>query len=101
VALAVVLKTLSGTRLITSWTRETDFSVTLHQGFQEYECRFRQVNLRPGHSIGISLWMESHGVIDHIEDAGIIHITDGRNTRHLSTEEHQGVIYALQLGMRD
>lgn len=92
VAIAIVLKTLSGNRLITSWTRETDFSVSLHQGSQTYECRFRQVNLRPGHSIAVGLWMESQGVIDYMEDAGVIHVTDGRNTRHLSTEQHQGII---------
>jgi hypothetical protein len=64
----------------------------LHEGFQTYECCFKQVNLRPGHSIAVSLWMESHGVIDHIEDAGIIQISDGRHSHHLSTEHNQGVI---------
>ena len=92
VALAIVLKTLSGTRLITSWTRETNFSVALQKGSQVYECCFRRVYLRPGHSIGLSLWMESHGVIDSIEDAGSIYNADGKNTQHLSTEENQGII---------
>lgn len=93
VALAVVLKTLSGNRLITSWTREVNFSVALYKGSQAYECCFKRVNLRPGHTFGVSLWMESsHSVIDSVEDAGVITITDGRNSKHLSTESNQGII---------
>ena len=93
VAIATVLKTLSGTRIITSWTREAGFPVALHKGSQIYQCRFREVKLRPGHSISFSLWMESQGeVMDSIEDARIIQVADGRGTHYLSTERYQGIV---------
>lgn len=94
VALAVVLKTLSGSRIISSWTREVGFAVALHKGVQTYQCRFRDVKLRPGHSISISLWMEAEGeVIDSVEDARIMQVIDSEQTRNLSTERYQGIVF--------
>ncbi len=93
VALAVILKTLSGTRIISSWTREVNFPVTLNPGRQIYQCHFERVNLRPGHSVSLGLWMEAQGeVLDSLEDARIIQVSDGEGTQNLSTERHQGVI---------
>ena len=92
VALAVSLKTLSGTPIISSWTREVDFPVSLQKGLQRYQCHFKRVTLRPGHSIGVDLWMDAHGVIDYIENAGIIQITGGTDTCRLSTDRYQGVV---------
>jgi lipopolysaccharide transport system ATP-binding protein len=90
--LAVVLKTLSGARLITSWTHEVNFPVTLRKGKQWYECRFRRVSLRPGLSISLELWMDANGVIDSVENARIVQVVDGEGTDGLSTDSEQGVV---------
>ena len=93
VALAVVLKTLSGSRIISSWTREVGFAVALQRGLQTYQCRFRDVRLRPGHSVSVNLWMEAQGeVIDCVEGARIIQVIDSEQTRNLSTERYQGIV---------
>src|SRR5262249_34206680 len=40
VAVAIVIQTLYGTRLITSWTKETGLDLTLKPGWQVLGCRF-------------------------------------------------------------
>jgi lipopolysaccharide transport system ATP-binding protein len=92
VALAVVLKTLSGTRVITSWTKEANFHVSLIPGKHTYQCTFKNVRVRPGHRLTVMLWMESQGVMDCIENARVIDVTDGIGSQHLSTEQSQGVV---------
>ena len=100
VALAVVLKTALGNRLITSWTREVDFPVDLHKGIQTFQCRFENVKLRPGRSIAIDLWMEassgkvasSGGLLDFVEYARLVPIVDSEDMRHFSTERYQGIV---------
>jgi lipopolysaccharide transport system ATP-binding protein len=89
--LAVLLKTLSGTRIITGWTREGGFPVPLRPGCQLFECRFRRVRLRPGHTISVGLWMESNGVVDSVEEAALIDIVDGPDSSHFSTDRYQGI----------
>jgi hypothetical protein len=100
VALAVVLKTTLGNRLITSWTREVNFPVDLHKGSQMFQCHFQQVKLRPGRSIAVDLWMEassgavanSNGLLDFVENARVIPIADSEDTHHFSTERYQGIV---------
>ncbi len=92
-ALAVVLLTPSGTRLISSWTREVGFAVDIAPGRQVYRCHFKRVAVRPGHRLTVMLWMEAAGrVIDSIDDAGTIEVTDGPGTEHLSQDLLQGLV---------
>ena len=92
VAMAIILQTLYGMRVITSWTREVDFPVDLSRGHHWYECRFRRVPLRPGHTIRIDLWMAAHTVLDSVENAGVLDIACSEDTRHLSPNGDQGVV---------
>lgn len=89
--LAVVLKTLSGTRVITGWTREGGFPVSLQPGSQLFECRFHRVRLRPGHTVAVGLWMESNGVLDAVEEATLIDVVDTPDSARFSTDRYQGI----------
>jgi lipopolysaccharide transport system ATP-binding protein len=92
VALAVVIATPHGTRVITSWTRESGFPVDLRPGNQQLECRFRNVPLRPGHTVLIHLWMASADVLDSVENALVIDVATGGRHAHLSSNLDQGVV---------
>jgi lipopolysaccharide transport system ATP-binding protein len=93
VALAVTLQTISGTRLISSWTRESGFQTDLELGTQLFRCRFERVAIRPCHRVEILLWLEAGGgPLDFVQGAGIVDVIDGPNTRHYSTDAHQGII---------
>jgi lipopolysaccharide transport system ATP-binding protein len=92
VALAVVIKTLEGARIITSWTREAGFRVDLREGRQTYQCRIRNVRLRPGRRVNVHLWMATQNVIDCVEHARIIEVSDTEETRGLSTDAMHGVV---------
>src|SRR4029079_17551907 len=92
VALAVVIQTLQGARVITSWTREVDFRVELERGLQTFECRIENVRLRPGRRVNVHLWMATQAVIDCVEHARIIDVTDTEETRGLSTDPMHGVV---------
>ena len=92
VSLAVVVQSIFGTRVITSWNREVNFSSDLRPGRQAYECRFRNVRLRPGHTVMINLWCaEHHDVIDAVDNAVAIDVVGGERDKHLSTASEQGV----------
>jgi lipopolysaccharide transport system ATP-binding protein len=91
-AMAVVLKTVTGTRLITSWTPEVGYRGYLRPGRQVYRCRFRRAALRPGHRVAVELWMESEGTLDFVVDAGVFEVVDSPATRHLSTDAMQGPV---------
>jgi lipopolysaccharide transport system ATP-binding protein len=92
VALAIVLKNLQGTRLFSSWTREGDFPVSLRRGRQAFRCIFRHLRLRPGHRINIGLWASCQEVLDSIEDARVVEITDGGSSKGFSTDKYQGIV---------
>jgi len=92
VALAIVIQTLQGARIITGWTREVGYHIDLHAGVQTYQCHLRDVRLRPGHRVNVHLWMATQSVIDCVEHACLIDITDTPATRELSTEAMQGVV---------
>jgi lipopolysaccharide transport system ATP-binding protein len=92
-ALAVVIENLHGTRIITSWNEEVGFKVDLRRGRHTYECRFRNVGIRPGHRVNIHLWLASHNEqVDCVPHAKIIEVEHGSNTQHLATEAHQGIV---------
>jgi hypothetical protein len=92
VALAAVIATTHGTRVITSWTRESGYSVDLQPGRQLVECRFRNVTLRPGHTVLIHLWMSDAEVLDSIENALVVDVATGGRYAHLSSNPDQGVV---------
>jgi lipopolysaccharide transport system ATP-binding protein len=92
VALAVVVQSLYGMRVITSWTQEVGFSATLAPGRQAFECRFREVKLRPGHTALIDLWMASGTAIDFVERALVVEVAGDERHARLSTAGEQGVV---------
>jgi lipopolysaccharide transport system ATP-binding protein len=92
VALAVTVKTLSGARIISGWTREIGAPVRLVEGHQSYRCRFRGIRFRPGHLVSVSLWMEAGDVVDFLEDARTFEVIDGDGTDRFSTDRYQGVV---------
>ncbi len=92
VALAVVLQSLYGLRLITSWTPEVGFTATLRPGRQAFECRFRNVNIRPGHAVLVDLWMAAGRPLDFVERALVVDVAGDDRHAHLSTTGEQGVV---------
>lgn len=92
VDLAVIIKTLTGTRLITSWNRENGYHLSLATGPQAIICRFRKVRLRPGHRVGVQLWLAAKELIDSVDDAMVIDVVDSPDTQHLSHDRNQGVV---------
>jgi lipopolysaccharide transport system ATP-binding protein len=91
-AIAVVVRSLYGMRIITSWTQEAGFSVDLKPGSQAFECRFRDVKLRPGHTVLIDLWMAAGGVLDSVEGALVVEVGGDERHAKLSTNADQGVV---------
>jgi lipopolysaccharide transport system ATP-binding protein len=92
VALAVIIQSIYGARIITSWTQETNFQVDLHAGAERFECRFKNVRLRPGHRVIINLWMAADGTLDSVEHALVLEVVDGPETYGLSTDSMQGMV---------
>jgi hypothetical protein len=92
VQLNVALKTISDTTVISGWTEEVKFPVSLQPGKQAFECRFREVYLRPGHRLQVMLWMEADSVLDAVHDALIIDVCDGKNSETISTHKYLGVV---------
>jgi lipopolysaccharide transport system ATP-binding protein len=92
VAIAVVLSTLEGFRLMTSWTKEVEFHVDLHDGTRTIECRFHKVRLRPGHQFAVTLWMATHEVLDCVQNAQIASVIASDTNRHFSPNADQGII---------
>jgi lipopolysaccharide transport system ATP-binding protein len=92
VSLAVVVQSVFGTRVITSWNREVNFSSDLRPGRQAFECRFQNVRLRPGHTVMVNLWSaEGHDVIDAVDNAVAIDVVGSEKDKNLSTASEQGV----------
>ncbi len=91
-ALAVVIKTLGGARLVSSWTRESGYAVELRPGKQVFDCCFRAIPLRPGQRFAVALWLEAGGVVDSVEDARTLEVIDGPSTREVSTDPQQGAV---------
>jgi len=95
VTLSAVVQTLHGTRIISTWTREVDFDVTLHPGVQGYECRVRDVKIRPGQTILLGFWMATGNgtILDGIESASVLDVIGDDEHAHLSTSQDHGVVY--------
>jgi lipopolysaccharide transport system ATP-binding protein len=92
-AVAVTVKTQTGTRLISGWTREAGVRCDLRRGLQVFRCRFRRAAFRPGIHLALILWLEAGGVpLYYIEDAGTLQVVDSEATRHVSTDRQQGIV---------
>ena len=91
VSLAIVLKTVHGTRLITSWSEEIGYHIDLQPGLQRFECRFENVRFRPGLQVAIELWMSDGDAMDCVEIARVLDVVEGTPTG-FSTRADQGPI---------
>lgn len=90
---AVVLQSLYGQRLITSWTPETGYQGTIRPGRQIFECRFQDVTLRPGHTVLLDLWMAVGGIaLDFVERALVVDVAGDDRHAHISPNFDQGVM---------
>jgi uncharacterized membrane protein len=98
VGVAVVLSTIGGTRLVTSWNREVECRVNLRTGNNVVSCRFKKLTLRPGHDVAVSLWLEANGeVLDWIESAGEIRtFAVDQSSELLSPDRMQGPVVFAQ-----
>lgn len=90
----VAVQTLYGTRLISGWTDESHFPVKLTKGRQGFECRFKNVAIRPGNPIMVSLRvaLENQTVLDLVENAMVYDVVGDERSRHLYTNTELGVI---------
>jgi lipopolysaccharide transport system ATP-binding protein len=92
VALAVNLRSISGTRIHSGWTKEQDFPVSLSPGTHVIRCTFEGVAFRPGMAFEIELWMADAEVIDHIQQALRVTVCDGPGTERFSSNPDQGFV---------
>lgn len=93
--LQVVLASLHGHRMISGWSREDGFDVALTPGTHAFECRFKSVNIRPGHSFLVHLSMATgNGVlVDAVENAVVMDTISDDRSAHLSTSQDHGTVY--------
>lgn len=93
VSLQVVLKNMHGTRLVTGWTDEVNFTsqVNLRPGRQEFECRFHELKIRPGRQVTIELWMHDGDRLDQIEMARVYDVVE-EDSSGISLHPDQGII---------
>ena len=93
--MAVVISSLHGTRVISGWSQEDNFPLSLTPGTHTLECRFRNLCIRPGHTFLLNLWMATpNGVlVDSVENAMVIDTVSDDKHAHLSSSQDHGMIY--------
>ena len=91
-AIAVVIVTQHGNRVVTSWTKEAGFRASLRPGRQALECRFKAATFRPGHTVLAHLWLSDGEVLDSVENAVVVDVGRAAHQDHLSPDEQQGVV---------
>jgi hypothetical protein len=87
--MAVVLKTVEGTRLVTSWTEEVDYRCDLHEGLNRVECRFDSLRIRGGRRVVVELWLCEGCTIDRIIEAEAVDVVERPGSR-FSSRSDQG-----------
>jgi len=92
VGIAIVLQSLYGNRIVTSWNREVGAGISLRRGVQEIDCTFHRLNLRPGHQLQVQLWMEAGEVLDSVDGAGMISVIESPETVNYSRDAAQGIM---------
>jgi lipopolysaccharide transport system ATP-binding protein len=95
VTLQVVLASLHGHRTISGWSREDGFDIAMSPGTHAFECRFKHVRIRPGHSFLVHLSMATgNGVlVDAVENAVVMDTVSDDQSAHLSTSQDHGTVY--------
>ena len=90
----VIVQNLYGTRIVTGWSREVGFSISLHEGTQTVECRLKGVGLRPGHAIMMNLLVATGNgtILDSVDNAVVYDVVGDDRHRHLSTSADQGIV---------
>jgi lipopolysaccharide transport system ATP-binding protein len=98
VHLGVAIQTLYGTKVLTGWTPEGRFPVSLAAGVNRFECRFRRADIRPGQTVLVNLTVATDAglPIDVVENAVVLDVVGDDRHAHLSTNADQGVWVAPQ-----
>ena len=98
VHLGVAVQTLYGTKVLTGWTPEGRFPVSLEPGLSRFECRFRRADIRPGQTVLVNLTLATDAglPIDVVENAVVLDVVGDDRHLHLSTNPDQGVWVAPQ-----
>ena len=93
--MSVVVSSLHGTRVISSWTKEVGFDVSLTPGRHQFECTLKDVRIRPGQTILLNLWMgTAQGtLLDAVENAVVLDVIGDDKHAHLSTSQDHGIVY--------
>jgi lipopolysaccharide transport system ATP-binding protein len=93
VSARIALQTLHGTHIITGWTKEAGVHLSLTPGRQKIQCRFPNVNIRPGQTFLVNLLLsnDNSAVLDSVESAIVLDVISDEAHSHLSTNFDQGV----------
>jgi len=93
--MAVVICSLHGTRVISGWSREDNFNATLTPGKHTFECRFKNLCIRPGHTFLINLSMATGNgtLVDQVENAIVMDTISDETHAHLSSSQDHGIVY--------
>lgn len=90
----VAVQNLYGTRLVTGWTDESHFPVHLRKGRQGFECRIKNVTIRPTNSILVSLRLAlaNTTLIDAVDNAIACDVVGDARTQHLYANTDLGIL---------
>lgn len=92
VAAAVVLTNQHGVRIVTSWTKEVNYPLSLKPGSSIHGCTFKKLMLRPGHIFHVSLWLSDSEVLDSVENALFVDVLRNCNQANWSPDSSQGIV---------
>ena len=98
VHLGVAVQTLYGTKVLTGWSPEGRFPVSLDRGLNRFECRFERADIRPGQTVLVNLTLATDAglPVDVVENAVVLDVVAGDRHAHLSANPDQGVWVAPQ-----
>ncbi|MBX3400495.1 MAG: ABC transporter ATP-binding protein [Gemmataceae bacterium] len=90
----VAVQNLYGTRLVTGWTDESHFPIHLRKGRQGFECRIKNVTIRPTNSILVSLRLAlaNTTLIDAVDNAIACDVVGDARTQHLYANTDLGIL---------
>jgi hypothetical protein len=94
VSVMVTIQTLHGTKILTSWTRDKGYPLAFTKGRHGLECRFRNVGLRPGHTVLLNLWMSTENgcLLDVIDNAAVYEVGGDERAAHIQSNNDLGII---------
>jgi lipopolysaccharide transport system ATP-binding protein len=90
---SVAVQTLYGARVLTAWTRESRFPLTLDAGASTLECRFRGVHIRPGQTVLLNLNLSTDAglAVDAVDNAVVLDVVGGEAHADIATTGDLGV----------